>query len=48
MSRYLQAAGVRVGDTLGTPFTPELDPQGTFVNVLDQNQDRHVLVVLAG
>jgi len=47
MSRYLQAAGVRVGDTLGTPFTPELDPQGTFVTVLDQNQDRHVLVVLA-
>ena len=47
MSRYLQAAGVRIGDTLGTPFTPDLDPEGTFVTVLDQNQDRHVLVVLA-
>ena len=47
MSRYLQAAGVRIGDTLGTPFTPDLDPDGTFVIVLDRNQDRHVLVVLA-
>ncbi len=47
MSRYLQAAGVRIGGTLGTPFTPDLDPEGTFVTVLDRNQDRHVLVVLA-
>ena len=47
MSRYLQAAGVRIGDTLGTPFAPDLDPEGTTVTVLDQNQDRHVLVVLA-
>ena len=47
MSRYLQAAGVRIGDTLGTPFAPDLDPDGTSVIVLDQNQDRHVLVVLA-
>ena len=47
MSRYLQAVGVRIGDTLGTPFAPDLDPDGTSVTVLDQNQDRHVLVVLA-
>lgn len=47
MSRYLQAAGVRIGDTLGTPFAPDLDPEGTSVTVLDQNQDRHVLMVLA-
>ena len=47
MSRYLQAAGVRIGDTLGTPFTPDLDPDGTSVTVLDQDQDRSVLVVLA-
>ena len=47
MSRYLQAAGVRIGDTLGTPFAPDLDPERTFVTVLDQNQDRHVLMVLA-
>ena len=47
MSRYLQAAGVRIDDTLGTPFAMDLDPEGTAVTVLDQNQDRHVLVVLA-
>ncbi|MCE2404681.1 MAG: hypothetical protein J4F43_05945 [Dehalococcoidia bacterium] len=47
MSRYLQAAGVRIDDTLGTPFAPDLDLEGTSVTVLDQNQDRHVLVVLA-
>ena len=47
MSRYLQAAGVRIGDTLGTPFAPELDTEGTSITVLDQNQDRHVLMVLA-
>jgi hypothetical protein len=47
MSRYLQAAGVRIGDTLGTPFTPDLDPERTSVIVLNQDQDRRVLVVLA-
>lgn len=47
MSRYLQAAGVRVGDTLGTPFALDLDPEETSVTVLDQNQDRYVLMVLA-
>ena len=47
MGQYLQAAGVRIDDTLGTPFAPDLDPEGTSVTVLDQNQDRHVLMVLA-
>ena len=47
MSRYLQAAGVRIGDTLGTPFAPGLDPARTSITVLDQNQDRHVLMALA-
>lgn len=47
MSRYLQAAGIRIGDTLGTPFAQDLDPARTSVIVLDQNQDRHVLMVLA-
>ena len=46
MSRYLEAAGVRIGDTLGTPFAQDLNPEGTSVIVLDQNQDRHVLMVL--
>ena len=47
VSQYLQVAGVRVDDTLGTPFAPDLDLEGTSVIVLDQNQDRYVLVILA-
>ena len=47
VGQYLQAAGVRVDDTLGTTFAPELELQGTAVMVLDQSQDRDMLVVLA-
>ena len=47
VSQYLQAAGVRIDDALSTPFAPSLDPAGTSVTVLDRNQDRHVLIVLA-
>ena len=47
MDQYLQAAGIRVDDTLGAPFAPDLDPEGTALTVLDQDQDRRVLIVLA-
>ena len=47
VSQYMQAAGVRVDDTLGTPFAPDLDLERTAVIVLDRSQDRYVLVVLA-
>ena len=47
VSHYLQAAGVRVDDTLGTSFAPDLELEGTAIVVLDRGQDRHVLVVLA-
>lgn len=47
VSQYLQAAGIRIDDTLGTPFAPDLEPEGTAVTVLDRNQDRYVLVILA-
>ena len=47
VDRYLQAAGVRVDDTLGTPFASDLDLDGTSVTVLDRDQDRYVLVILA-
>ena len=47
VSQYLQAAGVRIDDALSTPFAEDLDPGGTSVMVLDRNQDRHVLIVLA-
>ncbi len=45
--QYLQAAGVRVDDTLGMPFGLELDPAGTAVTVLDREGVRHVLILLA-
>ena len=45
--QYLQAAGVRVDDTLGMPFGLELDPAGTAVIVLDREGGRHVLILLA-
>ena len=45
--QYLQAAGVRVDDTLGTAFAPELELAGTAIMVLDQSQGRDMLVILA-
>ncbi len=47
VSQYLQAAGVRVDDTLGTLFAPELDLTGTAIIVLDRSQSRYALTVLA-
>ena len=47
MSRYLQASGIRVGDTLGTPFAPDLELAGTSITVLDRSGDRDVVMVLA-
>ena len=45
---YLQTAGVRVDDTLGTPFTQDLGLAGNGIIVLDRGQDgRYVLIVLA-
>ena len=48
MGQYLQAAGVRVDDALGTPFTQDLELTGNGIIVLDRGQDgRYVLIVLA-
>ena len=47
VDQYLQAAGVRVDDTLGTPFVTELGLAGTAVYLLDQGQNRDMLVILA-
>ena len=45
---YLQTAGVRVDDTLSTPFTQDLGLAGNGIIVLDRGQDgRYVLIVLA-
>ncbi len=47
VSHYLQAAGVRIDDSLGTPFGPELELEGTSVVALAQDGDRDMLVALA-
>ena len=47
VSQYLESAGVRVDDTLGTPFVNDLPLEGTAIVVLDQSQGRDMLVVLA-
>lgn len=44
---YLQAAGVRVDNSLGGPFATDLALEGTVVTLLDANRDRHVLIILA-
>ena len=45
--QYLQAAGIRVDDTVGLPFGAEVDSKGTSVTVLDREGGRHVLILLA-
>ena len=45
--QYLQAAGVRVDDTVGMPSGLELDQAGTTLTVLDREGGRHVLILLA-
>ena len=47
VSQYLQAAGIRVDDTIGTPFAPELELQDTAITLLDLDQGRGVLIILA-
>ncbi len=47
VSQYLQVAGVRVDDTLGTAFAPELGLDSTAVIVLDRSQSRDMLIILA-
>lgn len=47
IGQYLQVAGIRVDDTIGTPFAPELELQDTAITLLDQDQGRDVLIMLA-
>lgn len=44
--QYLQAAGVRVDDTVGLPSGLELEPGSTALTVLDREGGRHVLILL--
>jgi hypothetical protein len=44
---YLQASGVQIGETLSVPSISDIPPIGTSLILLNQSQDRHVLIVLA-
>lgn len=47
VARYLDSAGVRVGESLTAPFTPGIPLEKTAVLLLDRSGERDVLVVLA-
>ena len=47
VERYLNLAGIQVGETLRTPFTPDLNAQGAAIFSLIAEDGRHVLIVLA-
>lgn len=47
VSRYLDANGIRVSETLDTPFTAGISLDGRAVMLLDRSGDRDVLVLLA-
>ena len=47
IGQYLQAAGIRVDDTLGTSFAPELGLENTAVTLLEQGEGRDILIILS-
>ena len=46
-ARYLAASGIQLGEELSTPFTSDIELEGTAVILLARNQDRDALVILA-
>ena len=47
VERYLGLAGIQVGDTIRTPFSPDLEPEGSALISLQAQNGRHILIVLA-
>ena len=47
VARYLDSAGVRVGDSLTAPFTPGIPLEDTSILLLHRAGDRDVLIVLS-
>ncbi|PKB71941.1 MAG: hypothetical protein BZY87_02950 [SAR202 cluster bacterium Io17-Chloro-G6] len=47
VERYLGFAGIQVGETIRTPFAPDMDPQGGAIISLQVHDGRHILIVLA-
>ena len=46
VAQYLDAAGVRVDESIRTPFTPDIDPEGAALLLLHQGNDRRVLIIV--
>ena len=46
VAQYLGISGIRIDDTLRTPFTPAITTDGTGIVMLHKTQDRHVLTIL--
>ena len=44
--QYLGPAGVRVSETVRTPFTPDIPTEGTALVLLNKSSQRRVLVIL--
>ena len=47
VERYLNLAGIQVGEALRTPFSPDLESEGAALISLQVQDGRHILVVLA-
>ena len=47
VARYLDSAGLRIGDSLTAPFAPGVPLEGTAVLLLHRAGDRDMLVLLA-
>ncbi len=46
-ARYLAESGIQLGEDLSTPFTSNIELEGTAIILLGRNQDRDALVILA-
>ena len=46
-ARYLAESGIQLGEGLSTPFTSNIELEGTALILLGRNQDRDALVILA-
>ncbi|MFB3120204.1 MAG: hypothetical protein ACE1Y2_06715, partial [Stenotrophomonas maltophilia] len=46
-ARYLAESGIQLGEDLNTPFTSNIELEGTALILLGRNQDRDALVILA-
>ena len=46
-ARYLAKSEIQLGENLSTPFTSNIELEGTALILLERNQDRDALVILA-